>query len=726
MVVAVATLAFSVGINSTANAADINNATELLRINDDIDANLDIGEHYYLQSNIDLSGITFEDPLYTYIKNSFRGIFDGQGHTIYNLAAPLFDVIGGNFYDDATGQYIYQPGEVRNLGLKTGESGIVGDASNGYVGVLAGGLDDESTVDSVGVSGSISTRAGDAAGGLVGFAGDGSTISNSHSLVSINTVAAIDDQGNNVPGIAGGLVGQLNYGTITNSTSTGSVSTSSGYAAMGGLVGLSINGNIENSSASGNVTISGNDKELFQGAAGGLVGAMIYSNVANSSASGDVTTTGNSTNFMGGMGFINGPGGTGGLVGAVDYGSNVYNSSASGDVSSQSSNTGGLVGWVNGGYISGNSAVGDVTVAIGKIFYDVPDPIDPQLPPVELMIESVGGLVGYSSSTISSSYAEGIVHVSTSVESRADIRFVGGLVGEGYGVAQSVAFGDVTAESGSSNVTGIGGLAGVVWTSVWNSAAVGDVTTTGDGSSGIGGLVGISGVGFQQFNGEISNSYASGDVLHTGAESGDIGGLVGTGYGIIDSSATGVVTAIGANSEVNAFAGSYNFIDNEFNVAGVGPTYPPGPTEPPMYEGAQLLNYINESASSDAWDQDPAVIGDRPYIQALLEFGFYTDDFFVKKTPKPTAAAIAYVNSNPKFTQAESTILRLFLYLAGDESIRITIKDFEVLGATGVNEKNLPVLLKLLKKVELSTLDLTVINKNIKIADELLKKKKKK
>jgi hypothetical protein len=43
-----------------------------------------------------------------------------------------------------------------------------------------------------------------------------------------------------------------------------------------------------------------------------------------------------------------------------------------------------------------------------------------------------------------------------------------------------------------------------------------------------------------------------------------------------------------------------------------------------------------------------------------------------------------------------------------------------------VNNRNLPVLLKLLKDVDLLTLDLNTINKYVKIADELLKKKKKK
>ena len=737
MVVAVATLAFSIGINSTAHAADvyINDYNGLMAINQHIIDGVDDDNEYFLNSNIELPTLdVVAEQARTYIEGIFRGVFDGQGHTLSNLNAPLFDVIGDATYlaYDVNGEQILDdqgnpietypgdwswvpdfaaPGSVRNLGLKTGEAGIIGDASDGYVGVLAGQLGAGSSIDRVGVSGSISTTVGDTAGGLVGLAGYGTEISNSHALVSINSAG----QGQ-VTGVAGGLVGELIYGNIYNSTSTGSVSTTSGYSAMGGLVGVSSNGYIENSSSSGDVTVSGNDTQLFQGAVGGLVGALIDGQIYNSSASGDVTTTGNSINSMGmGMGFFGGA--TGGLVGLTASAANVFNSSASGDVSSQSSFTGGLIGFaiaddMNGGSISGNSAFGSVTVAIGENFYDT-ELLDDPLGLNQLTIQNVGGLVGYSSVMISSSSAHGIVHVSSSALSGAEIRYVGGLVGEGYGVSQSIASGSVTAISGDSNVAGIGGLAGVVWISVGNSAASGYVSTTGDGSYGIGGLVGISGT--DQFIGEITNSYASGNVLHTGSDSGEIGGLVGTGYGIYDSSATGDVTAIGDdNGNVNALVG-FSTLEPQTDIAGVGPTYPPGPTEPEMLEGADLLNYMSETS---VWGENPYVNSGRPYILALREFGFYTD-----KTPKQM---MQYVNSNPKFTQADSTILRLCLYLAGDESILITVKDFEALGVTGVNEKNLPVLLKLLKEVDMQTINQKTITENVKIADELLKKMKKK
>jgi hypothetical protein len=772
MVVAVATLAFSVGINSSANAVDvyINDYSGLEAINTDILNGDDIENTYFLNSNIELPSLdVVAEEARTYIEGIFRGIFDGQGHTLSNLNAPLFDVIGGvQLVDD---EFVNAPGEVRNLGVKTGEAGIIGDASGEKVGVLAGELSGGSLVDRVGVAGSISTTAGDSAGGLVGVAGYGTTISNSHSLVSINTVAVIDAEGNNVSGIVGGLVGLLDSGTISNSTSTGPVSTTSGSTFAGGLVGLATDATIGDSSSSSDVTIADNDGNLLEGAAGGLVGIMATTNIYNSSASGAVTSTGSS-------GIIFGPMGTGGLVGFSGYGSSIYNSWATGDVDSQSSYTGGLIGLNYDSQIGATSASGSVTVN-GGLLDD---------------IVMVGGLVGYSDVQIGNSSASGDV----TVNSNNEIQFVGGLVGMGYGVSDSAASGSVTARNVASLVIGIGGLAGAIWNVIDHSAAIGDVSTSGGYATEIGGLVGV-------IDNDVNNSSASGNVLvenisGNGPNSIAVGGLVGRGgstprpnYGgvIRNSSATGDVTAPGGYrvgglaGEVNAIYNSIasgvtdggteigllaGFVATEYgsdmtnpliggifdsvylpdpeeqrlsaDIEGVtlnavtqdlsgdanpqglidgvvvGPQYLLGPTEPPMYEGAELLNYMSETS---VWGENPFVNSGRPYILALREFGFYTD-----KTPKPTAASIAYVNSNPKFTQPDSTILRLFLYLAGDESILITVEDFEVLGVTGVNEKNLPVLLKLLKKVDMLTLNQKTITENVKIADELLKKKKKK
>lgn len=777
MVVAVATLAFSIGINSTAHAEDvyINDYNGLMAINQHIIDGVDDENEYFLNSNIELPTLdVVAEQARTYIEGIFRGVFDGQGHTLSNLNAPLFDVIGGvQLVDD---EFVNVPGEVRNLGVKTSEVGIIGDASGEKVGVLAGELSGGSLVDRVGVAGSISTTAGDSAGGLVGVAGYGTTISNSHSLVSINTVAVIDAQGNNVSGIVGGLVGLLDSGTISNSTSTGPVLTTSGRTFAGGLVGLATDATIENSSSSSDVTIADNDGNLLEGAAGGLVGLMGTTNIYNSSASGAVTSTGSS-------GIIFGPMGTGGLVGFSGYGSSIYNSWATGDVDSQSSYTGGLIGLNYESQIGATSASGSVTVN-GGLLDD---------------IVMVGGLVGYSDVQIGSSNASGDV----TVNSNNEIQFVGGLVGMGYGVSDSAASGSVTARNVDSIVRGIGGLAGAISNAIDHSAASGDVSTSGGYGIEIGGLVGL-------IDYDVNNSSASGNVLvenvtENGQNSYAVGGLVGRGGvprpsngGVIrNSSATGNVTAPGGYfvgglaGEVSAiynsvasgvtvggtgvgllagyvdseledsmyltpyegalrFGGaegdgvrdnyvSFNLVYNEsgdpvldnngdpvrvYNPQGlidgvvVGPEYLLGPSEPPMYEGAELLNYVSETSN---WGENPYVNSGRPYILALREFGFYTD-----KTPKPTAASIAYVNSNPKFTQADSTILRLFLYLAGDESILITVEDFEVLGVTGVNEKNLPVLLKLLKKVDMLTLNQKTITENVKIADELLKKKKKK
>lgn len=124
----------------------------------------------------------------------------------------------------------------------------------------------------------------------------------------------------------------------------------------------------------------------------------------------------------------------------------------------------------------------------------------------------VGGLVGYNSGAISSSYVAGSV-------TGGGYSSVGGLVGGNEGsIKGSYAAGSVTGSDGS-----VGGLVGYHMGSIGSSYATGSVTGS-DGA--VGGLVGYS-------EGAINNSYAAGNT--TG--SGDVGGLVGyVDGGAIDNS----------------------------------------------------------------------------------------------------------------------------------------------------------------------------------------------
>jgi filamentous hemagglutinin family protein len=189
----------------------------------------------------------------------------------------------------------------------------------------------------------------------------------------------------------GALVGR-NYGTISNSYATGTVS---GTGNVGGLVGLSNSGTISDSHATGAVTGTSNS-------VGGLAGGS-YGTMSNSYATGKVS----GHNFVGG------------LVGAAN-GNGINTSYATGAVSG-STYVGGLVGY-NAATTSNSYASGTVSGT-----------------------DAVGGLVGYNNGTISKTYATGAVTGSTRV---------GGLVGLNLGTSNN-SFWD-TATTGQASSAGGG------------------------------------------------------------------------------------------------------------------------------------------------------------------------------------------------------------------------------------------------------------------------------
>jgi filamentous hemagglutinin family protein len=199
-------------------------------------------------------------------------------------------------------------------------------------------------------------------GGLIGYAGSGSVVRN------VGLVGGSVTGQNDV----GGLVGFNSSGTITNSYSTGNVTSGSplfGVSAVGGLVGNNSSGTITNSYSTGNVT-AGNTS--YGGSnVGGLVGFNNLGDITNSYSTGNVTGYGG--NFVGG------------LVGNNSFftatPNTILNSYSTGSVTGNSC-VGGLVGLNSYGGITNSYSTGSVTG-----------------------LSSYGGLVGSSSSTtITSSY----------------------------------------------------------------------------------------------------------------------------------------------------------------------------------------------------------------------------------------------------------------------------------------------------------------------------------
>ncbi|WP_410771304.1 GLUG motif-containing protein [Fontibacillus sp. BL9] len=184
-----------------------------------------LNAYYKLGKDIDLSGISNFEPI-GFDGNPFMGGFDGAGYTI-------------------TGLKINRPGEL-------------------YVG-LFGLVDYGSKITNVRLK-NVNVKGLDWVGGLVGQnRGD---ISNSYAEGTVTGTQHV-----------GGLIGDMDGGTVKTSYASGSVT---GQTNVGGLVGRTDYGNIQNSYADNSVTGGSN--------VGGLVG-INGGQIKNSLAVGRVTGT---------------------------------------------------------------------------------------------------------------------------------------------------------------------------------------------------------------------------------------------------------------------------------------------------------------------------------------------------------------------------------------------------------------------------------------------------
>ena len=352
---------------------------------------------------------------------------------------------------------------------------------------------------------------GQSYGGLVGD-NNGGTISNSTSGVNVSVTATRIDPANGwaVIDYVGGLVGSNEQalfggaGTITNSSSSGAVKGIGTTYELGGAVGNNFDGTITGVQATGNVSAGAASQSV-----GGLVGSNAIGTITDSSSTGNVT--GGST-------------------------------------------VGGLIG-INAGSISGSSASGSVT---GQ--------------------SEVGGLVGHNAGAITNSTASGSVTGNSNV---------GGLVGDNflYDFGDgNVANGVITGSSASGSVTGVsnvGGLAGYNGGVIESSSATGNVM----GTSEVGALVGTNGGNFSlgqtSFNGTITNSNAIGSVTGSGA---DVGGLTGSNNGAITNS-TYTDVAAGTSQQSNSLVQSL--------TQEIGNTLPKSPLEDAMSSVDSHIVYAN-------------------------------------------------------------------------------------------------------------------------------------
>lgn len=208
----------------------------------------DRDSHFKLMADIDLSGLGARDfNIIGTFPNYFRGVFDGNGHTISNFTCISTDVEGIALFSYVEGGQA----EIRDLGLidPVIDAGMIepdgnleeGNTAGSLVNYLWSGTVSRCYVRGGSVSGDLQV------GGLVAY-NRGGVLAGCYSSAEV-----IGSNG------VGGLVGH-NKGTITGCHAIGTVT---GLGGVGGLTGYNED-LIQNSSASGDVA---GDFDI-----GGLVG----------------------------------------------------------------------------------------------------------------------------------------------------------------------------------------------------------------------------------------------------------------------------------------------------------------------------------------------------------------------------------------------------------------------------------------------------------------------
>ncbi|HLY07024.1 MAG TPA: hypothetical protein VKR31_14860 [Rhizomicrobium sp.] len=267
-------------------------------------ANAEPSSFYALTNSYDASADgTYHSPP---VSTTFTGYFEALGNTISNLKlkASTGEYLGLFAGISGSGGF----GVVRNLRLEN--ASVVSDHASD-IGAIAGSIEQNASIVQSSTTGEVKTGDSSSAGGVVGEINLGSVLS---SWSSANVSA-----GNTFSSV-GGLVGAGSV--IRNSWATGTV-TGGSDSSTGGLVGLG--GAISKCFATGEVITTGGGAS-----AGGLVGDG--ADVNNSYAEGSVSGTGGV-----------GPNTLGGLIGYSETGTSA--SYATGTVTGSGSDLiGGLAG----------------------------------------------------------------------------------------------------------------------------------------------------------------------------------------------------------------------------------------------------------------------------------------------------------------------------------------------------------------------------------------------
>jgi hypothetical protein len=180
-------------LKATAEPAliSVSNCDEIMAIDENSGAEFN---NYQLTADIHCTGKTVE-PLFS--NEDFRGIFNGQGHTISGYQYEEYEIYNTGLFAEADGATF------KNLTLKNGS--ITTDAS-GNTGVLLG-YGHNVTIDNVHSDWSVSSE--DNTGGLVGLI---ETEGASSSIKNSSVMGSVYSSGDRV----GGLVGDFQIEQNTN------------------------------------------------------------------------------------------------------------------------------------------------------------------------------------------------------------------------------------------------------------------------------------------------------------------------------------------------------------------------------------------------------------------------------------------------------------------------------------------------------------------------------
>ena len=237
-----------------------------------------LGINITLTADIDLSDTNWT-PIGIDYNHQYAGTFDGGDHTITGLTVTTSDQYAGLFGCIGSG------GTVKNVVLEGVQIESDNDMSDvgGVAGQSYGNIENCSVSGSVSVSGTNSI-----AGGVVGYQTDGS-------ITGCSSSATV-----NAGGVAGGVVGLADGGaTLTACYATGNVtieSSGTGSYFAGGVVGINTVSTLKACYAWGSVTGSGSGTVYVGGVTGSNdLGTLTACYHAKGTVSGPAGTTGGVT-----------------------------------------------------------------------------------------------------------------------------------------------------------------------------------------------------------------------------------------------------------------------------------------------------------------------------------------------------------------------------------------------------------------------------------------------